>query len=89
MTDVNTDHPDHLPYIKLVGAARKISFRRDCFGEIEILRKVNDGNWELVITKVHSPYIDREKFPPGTMLRYSIRIEENAKKKQFDLDVQL
>ena len=89
MTDVNTDHPNHLPYIELIESARKISFRRDCFGEIEILRKVNNGNWELLIKKVRTPYIDEEKFPSGTKLSYVIRLEENDEKKQFNLNVWL
>lgn len=68
---------------------RKIYFRRDCFGAIEISRRVNDGGWKLLIQKVRTPYVDEEKFPPGTKLSYSIRLEENEEKKQFSPDVQL
>lgn len=89
MTNVSTDHPNHIPYIELTEEGRKISFRRDCFGEIEILRKVNDQNWELLVKEVRTPYIDEEKFPPGTKLTYSIRLEEDKKKKKFSLDVRL
>lgn len=89
MTKINTDHPNHIPYIELTEKGRKISFHRDCFGEIEIWRRVNEQDWELLIQKIRTPYVDQEKFPPRTRLTYSIRLEENEEKKQFNLDVQL
>ncbi|MEX2336811.1 MAG: hypothetical protein WD555_06035 [Fulvivirga sp.] len=89
MTDINTGHPENLPYIELREGKRKISFRRDCFGKIEILRKVNDGDWKLLIRKVRTPYVDEERFPAGTKLSYEIKLEENEETKQFNFNVRL
>lgn len=89
MTTLNTDHPNHLPYIELVEEGRKISFRRDCLGDLEIFRKVNDKDEALLIKKARTPYVDEEEFPPGTKLNYSIRLEENGEEKQYELEVRL
>lgn len=89
MTDIKTDHPEHIPQVELVESGRKISFRRDWFGEIKIMRKVNDQDWTVLIEKARTPYIDEEEFPAGTELSYIIQLDENNERKQFQLDVHL
>lgn len=89
MTNVSTEHPGGIPYIELTEQGRKISFRRDCFGEIKIERKVNDGEWKLLIERIRSPFVDEEDFPPGTRIAYSVELEQNDQKKQYEFDVRL
>ena len=89
MTDVSTNHPSGLPYIELLVEGRKISFRRDCFGEISIHRKVNEGEWEVLAQRVRSPFVDKDPFPSGTEIAYSVELELDDKTHQYQLDVRL
>ncbi|ARS38136.1 hypothetical protein CA264_21570 (plasmid) [Pontibacter actiniarum] len=89
MTNVSTSHPSNIPYLELVKEGRKISFRRDCFGEIIVRRKVNDGDWETLIERTRSPFVDTDPFPPGTTLTYSVELELDNEKKQYELDARL
>ncbi|PRY13799.1 hypothetical protein CLV24_105169 [Pontibacter ummariensis] len=85
MTDVSTDHPGNIPYVELLEEGRKISFRRDFFGEIRIQRKVNDGEWKVLAERVRSPYVDAEDFPPGTRLSYAVGLELDNEKHSYEL----
>lgn len=89
MTDVSTDHPYGLPYIELNEEGRQLSFRKDCLGTIKISRKVNDGNWEMLIQRTSTPFTDTEAFPEGTRLAYSIELEQNGEKKEYQLEALL
>lgn len=89
MTDVSTNHPFGLPYIELTEQGRRISFRRDCLGQAKIYRKVNQGEWEIIIQHIRPPFVDTEAFPHGTKLSYSIELELNNGKKKYELDVML
>ena len=85
MTDVSTDHPENIPYIELSDKGREISFRRDCFGTLKIYRKVNEGEEELLIQKARTPYIDKEAFPSGTSLTYTIELEQDNEVQKYTL----
>ena len=89
MTDVSTDHPSGIPYIELVEQGRKISFRRDCLGEVKIYRKINDEDWKLLIQQVRTPYVDAEDFPSGTTISYAIELDQENKKNKYNLEVRL
>ena len=89
MTDVSTNHPSGLPYIELLEEGRKISFRRDCFGEIRIQRKVNEGEWEVLAERIRSPFVDAEPFPAGTKISYAVELELSKKVHKYKLDVRL
>lgn len=89
MTDVSTDHPYGIPYIELVEQGRKISFQRDCLGEVKIYRKVNEEDWNLLIQQTRTPYVDTEEFPSGTKISYKIELEQNHEKHQYTLEVRL
>ena len=56
MTFEMTIHPDHIPYKELVEKGRKISFRKDCVGYLKLRRKVNDQDWQVLVTKARTPY---------------------------------
>lgn len=89
MTNTSTNHPQHIPYIELTEEGRKISFRKDCLDEVEIYRKVNENDWELLIKDIRTPYTDQEEFPAGTLLSYSIRLGSAGEEKPYELDVRL
>ena len=89
MTDVSTDHPENIPYIELTNGGREISFRRDCFGSLKIYRKVNDGGQELIMQKARTPYTDKEDFPSGTKLTYTIELEQDEDVKRYTLEAKL
>lgn len=89
MTDVSTDHPSGIPYIELVEQGRQISFRRDCFGEIKIYRKVDEDDWELLIQQTRTPYVDSADFPSGTKLSYRIELEQDKQVHKYHLEVRL
>ncbi|WP_114780600.1 hypothetical protein [Botryobacter ruber] len=89
MTNVSTDHPAGIPYIELTDEGRKISFRKDCLGELKILRKVNESDWETLIQRTNPPYVDQEAFPRGTKLTYAIELELHNEKKEYELEVRL
>lgn len=89
MTDVSTDHPYGLPYIELNEKGRQISFRKDCLGEVKIYRKVNDGEWDMLIQRTRTPFTDTEAFPNGTRLGYTIELEQSGEKKQYNLEALL
>ncbi|WP_017733307.1 hypothetical protein [Nafulsella turpanensis] len=85
MTDVSTDHPENIPYIELAEEGRQISFRKDCPGAIKIYRKVNEDERELLIQQTRTPYLDKEKFPSGTKLTYSVELEQGNETKKYEL----
>lgn len=85
MTDVSTSHPENIPYIELSDEGRKISFRRECFGTLKIYRQVNEGEQELLIRKARTPYIDKERFPSGTSLTYTIELEQDNQVQEYSL----
>lgn len=89
MTNVQTGHPNGLPYIEFTENGRQISFRRDCFGKIKIFRQVNDGEPELLIQRTRTPYVDADRFPKGTKLTYTIELEQNNEEKQYTLEARL
>lgn len=89
MTNVKTGHPGDLPYIELTEKGRQISFRRDCFGEIKIYRQINDGEPELLIERIRTPYVDSDNFPEGTKLSYTIELEQKEGTKQYTLEARL
>lgn len=89
MTNSSTKHPQHIPYIELTDEGRKISFRKDCLDEVEIYRKVDENERELLIKNIRTPYIDQEEFPAGTQLSYSIRLVSSGEEKPYELDVRL
>ena len=89
MTNVQKDHPNGIPYIELTEAGRRISFRRDCLGEVKIFRQVNDGEPQLLIQGIRTPYVDAESFPGGTKLSYTIELELNDEKKQYTLEARI
>jgi hypothetical protein len=85
MTQISTEHPQHIPYIELTEQGRKISFRKECLEEIEIRRKVNENDWSPLAKNIRTPYIDEEDFPSGTKLSYAIRIGEQENDYILDL----
>lgn len=89
MTDSSTNHPSHIPYIELTDQGRKISFRKDCLDEVEIYRKVDENEQELLVKNIRTPYIDQEEFPAGTHLSYAIRLTSAGDEKPYELDVRL
>lgn len=89
MTNVSTNHPYGIPYLELIEKGRKISFQKDCFIDIKILRKVNDGEWHTLVEQVKSPFIDADAFSSGTGLSYSIELVLNGEKKQYELEARL
>ena len=89
MTDVSTDHPNHIPNIELIEEGRKISFRKDCFGEIKIYRKVNNGEIILLIQQARTPYVDTDDFSKGTKLSYTIELEQEGQIHKYNLDAWL
>ncbi len=89
MTNITTDHPYGIPYVELTDNGRKISFERDCLADVKILRRINDGDWVILMDRARSPYTDTEKFPTGTHLSYSVELEINGKHQKYELEAML
>ncbi|WP_247236788.1 hypothetical protein [Telluribacter sp. SYSU D00476] len=89
MTEVSTDHPSGLPYIELTEQGRKISFRKECLGDVKIFRKVNDGEEELLVQGIRTPYTDADSFPEGSKLTYTIELDQDRQKHQYHLEARL
>ena len=89
MTDVRTDHPDNLPYIELSEEGRRISFRKECLGDVKIYRQLNDGEAELLIQDTRTPYVDTDEFPQGSRLSYTIELDQNGRKHEYQLEARL
>lgn len=54
--------------------ARKIEFRKPCLDSLTILRKINDGNWQILAKDVRLPFIDDETFEDPVHLEYHIKL---------------
>ncbi|HEV7346895.1 hypothetical protein [Telluribacter sp.] len=89
MTDVSTKHPSGLPFVELTDSGRKISFRRDCLGEVMISRTVDGGEEKLLVEGIRPPYTDQDDFPVGSHITYTIKLDYNQQKHQYTLEVWL
>lgn len=87
MTDVSTTHPNRYPYIELVSDGRKIDFKKDCLEEVDIFRKVEDGDWQLLIKNARTPYVDTGKFSKGTKLAYRVQLGTGKEREEYQLKV--
>ncbi|GAB3168923.1 hypothetical protein [Telluribacter humicola] len=89
MTEVSTNHPNGLPYIELTDQGCKLSFRKECLGNIKIYRKVDDGEEELLVQGIQTPYTDEANFPAGSTLTYIIELDHDQQKYQYTLEARL
>ena len=89
MTDVRTNHPNGIPYIELTEEGRKISFRKECLGNVKIFRKVNEEDRKKLIQDTRTPFVDTEKFPEGTVLSYTIELDQDGEKHEYQLEARL
>ena len=89
MTDVRTNHPIGIPYIELTEEGRKISFRKECLGNVKIFRKVNEEDRKMLIQDTRTPFVDTEDFPEGTVLSYTIELDQDGEKHEYQLEARL
>lgn len=90
MTDVRTDHPNNLPYLEITEEGRRISFRKECLGDVKIYRKTaKDKEWKTLIQDTRTPYVDPEDFPEGTRLSYRIELDQQGEKHEYQLEARL
>jgi hypothetical protein len=89
MTNVSTDHPENIPFIELTDLGRKISFKKECLGDVKIYRQVNGGERLLLIENSRTPFVDQDAFSAGTQLLYSIELKQDNESKQYELEVRL
>lgn len=50
----------------------KLHFEKLCQEAVTITRSVNDGEWQILVKNVRSPYVDKATFQPNTHVKYRI-----------------
>jgi hypothetical protein len=87
MTQIQTEHPAGIPHIEFTDNGRKISFRKDCLGEVRIYRKLQGGEERLLAKNVRTPYMDFEELPANCTAIYRIELEQDHRIFKYHLEV--
>ena len=68
----------------------KLYFEKECLEDVTIIRRVNEGEWQVLAEGARTPYIDTERFnKPVKLLYKAVFKNEEYYEKLVEVNVQL